>query len=135
MALDGVGMHNVGVTHIGNADRGWQIGGVVFVVIGTRMPETEQGRGFANSAGAKPRARAVLRSKIEWRAQHSHIRLQRAPIRDIGRFCECGYADEWQIQATGIVVVGHVRSPCAICGDPAHLAPGMATGLSICADA
>jgi hypothetical protein len=73
----GVGMDDVGIADVDDADLGPQIGHVVLVVIGPGMAEGEQGRGLADRPRAEAGAGAELGAEVEGRAQDRDIGVDR----------------------------------------------------------
>ena len=92
VALFGVRMHDICITHIHDAHRARQVGGVIFVVIGAGMAKGKQGRGLAHGPRSEARARPPLGARIKRGPNNGHIGLQRRPIGLVGTFAERGNA-------------------------------------------
>ena len=84
VAVDGVGMDNVGISDIHDPHIPRQIDGIVLVVIGPCMAKAEQGRSFAHGARSKARTRPPLGAGVERCAQNGNIGVDLRPIADIG---------------------------------------------------
>ena len=105
VALDRIGVDDVGVADVDHAHLSQEVGDVVLMVIGAGMAKGEQRGGLADGAGPEAGARAPLRAEVEGRADHGDIRVDRVPIEAERRFAEGADADERQVEAAGLVSV------------------------------
>ena len=112
VALHRVGVHDIGVADVDDGDlAARKIGDVVLVVVGAAMAEGEQRGGLADGARPETGAGTPLGAAVEGRAEDRDIGVDGVPIRLVGVFAEGADADEWQVQAAGLIgIAGHGRS-------------------------
>ena len=106
----GIGMHDIGIADVHDANVRPQINRVILMVIGPRMAKGKQRRSLAYRARAKPGTGAELRAEIEGGAKDRGISPDRAPILNIGAFAKGGDAHEGKVQASGFIDMRHAGS-------------------------
>ena len=113
VALDRIGVHDVGVADVGELEPALgQIGDVVLVVVGAGVTEREQGRGFANAARALACAGPPLRAEVERCAEHGNVGVDLVPVQLQRPLAERANADKRQIEAAALITVtGHNPFP------------------------
>ena len=110
VALDGIRMNDIGITHIDELKLAFrQIGDVVLMVIGTGMTEREKRGGFTYAARALPRTGPPLCAEVERRTQYGDIGIECRPILLIGPFAECADTNKREIEPPALIsMLGHV---------------------------
>ena len=112
VAFLGIGMHDVGIADIDDGHVGAEVDAVILVVIGPGMAEGEQRGCLAHRARAEARPGAELRAEVERRAQDGDIGVDCAPVLDIATLAEGRDADKGQVQASGLIGMGHRPVSC-----------------------
>ena len=74
-----VGMNDVGIADVQDADA-FQVGHVVFVVIGPGVAEGEERRSLTDAAGAEAGPGAELGAEVERRAEDGEVGVDRGPV-------------------------------------------------------
>ena len=121
VASHGVGMNDVRVAHVDDGHIPTEIDLVILVVIGAGMAEGKERGGLPHGPRPEPRARPPLGAEIEGRTDDRDVGLDGIPILDIGALAEGRDADEGQVEASGLVSVGHVLSHrLAVGGSACH---------------
>ena len=77
----GVGVDDVGVADVDDADAFGQVDHVVLVVVGAAMAEGEERGGLADDRGPEAGARAPLRAEVEGRAHDRDVGVDGVPVR------------------------------------------------------
>ena len=106
MALQRVGMHDIGIADIDDPHLGGiEIGDVVFEIIGACMAEGKQGRGLADGPRSHACAGSPLCAKVERRAEDRRIGVDTVPILDIGVFSKGADPHKRQVQPSAVISV------------------------------
>ena len=105
VALDRVGVDDIGIAKIDDPDIGAKVDPIILVVVSASMAKLKQGRCIANCARAKPRAATVLSPGIKGGAQNRDIRLYLRPVLDVGPFPECRDSDKGQVKPPAFIPV------------------------------
>ena len=81
VALGLIRMDDVGVTHVNHPYLVFgEIHGVVFVIVGTGVPEREQRRRFADAPGAEARTWAPLCAHVVRRTEYCNVGINVIPV-------------------------------------------------------
>lgn len=105
MAGFGIGVNDIGVSHIHDVYIAGQVGCVIFVIIGTGVAEAEQGGGFANCARAEAGTAAVLCACVKGRTKDGHIRVKLVPVYFKGPFAKCCDPHKWEVKPAAVIAV------------------------------
>ena len=108
MAVQRVGMNDVGVAEVDDADI-LEVGDVVLVVVSAGVAEGEPRRGLADGARPEPGAGPPLRAEVEGRTEDRDIGVDAVPIGLVGALAEGCDADERQVESSRVVAVGRHR--------------------------
>ena len=108
MAVQRVGMNDVGVAEVDDADI-LEVGDVVLVVVSAGVAEGEQRRGLADGPRPEACAGPPLRAEVEGRTEDRDIGVDAVPIGLVGALAEGCDADERQVESSRVVAVGRHR--------------------------